>query len=306
VNDLKLFQINGRRAVELPGRGVNVELELQRLIEGNMEVLFGVRLVAAAYRFSGWRDGEIDALGLDENGSPVIFEFKRTSDQNVIGQGLFYLDWLLDHTDNFRVLVEKALGREAAEGIDWHSPRLVCVAGAFNRYDEHSVDRIDQPIELVRYRAFGDGGFLALELVKARAGTSSTGGAGSNGRRRSRSAQSVTTVTGHLAQAPVSPLEVYGELEVFCEALGDEVTKRTTKSYVAIRRLRNFVCVEVRPKELVLYLKVDPATVPLRQGFSRSVRGIGHQGTGDLELRIREQGDLHRSLDLIRASYHSS
>jgi RecB family endonuclease NucS len=41
--------------------------------------------------------GRIDSLGLDENGCPVIIESKRKLNENVINQGLFYLDWLLDH-----------------------------------------------------------------------------------------------------------------------------------------------------------------------------------------------------------------
>jgi hypothetical protein len=40
---------------------------------------------------------EIGEPEADENGSPVIFEYKRSVNENVINQGLFYLNWLLDH-----------------------------------------------------------------------------------------------------------------------------------------------------------------------------------------------------------------
>ncbi|MFE4646091.1 transporter, partial [Streptomyces sp. NPDC056730] len=36
------------------------------------------------------------SIGLDENGSPVIVEYKRGIDSGVINQGLFYLSWLMD------------------------------------------------------------------------------------------------------------------------------------------------------------------------------------------------------------------
>ena len=39
----------------------------------------------------------MDTLGLDENGCPVIIEYKRATNVNVIKQGLFYLDWLVTH-----------------------------------------------------------------------------------------------------------------------------------------------------------------------------------------------------------------
>jgi hypothetical protein len=44
---------------------------------------------------------------LDENGSPVVVEYKRTLNENVITQGLFYIDWLLDYKAEFILLVSK-------------------------------------------------------------------------------------------------------------------------------------------------------------------------------------------------------
>lgn len=35
----------------------------------------------------------MDTLGIDENNAPVVVEYKRSSNENVINQGLFYLDW---------------------------------------------------------------------------------------------------------------------------------------------------------------------------------------------------------------------
>lgn len=57
---------------------------------------------------------------------------------------------------------------------DWRTPRLVCVASDFTKYDVHAVTQIGRSIELVRYSDFG-GELLALELIastKVDAGTS--------------------------------------------------------------------------------------------------------------------------------------
>jgi hypothetical protein len=96
----------------------------------------------------------------------VIFEYKRAVNENVINQGLFYLDWLMDHRGNFRMLVLDCLGTDAAAAIDWRNPHLICVASGFTKYDEYAVQQINRSIELVRYRDFG-GEFLALELITA-------------------------------------------------------------------------------------------------------------------------------------------
>ena len=88
-------------------------------------------------------------------------------------------------------------------------------------------------------------------------------------------------------------------------SLGDEVTKKTLKFYFAYRRLKNFACVEVHPQTqtLLVYLKMDPDSVQIEEGFSRDVRGIGHYGTGDFELRIRNAADFAKAQPLIQQSY---
>jgi RecB family endonuclease NucS len=106
LTDLKLFRIEGDSAVELGGSSSALERTLQSLIEHNMEPLFAVRFLATEYSTGRKHGGRIDFLGLDENGSPVIFEYKRARDENVINQGLFYLDWLLDHRAEFQLLVQ--------------------------------------------------------------------------------------------------------------------------------------------------------------------------------------------------------
>jgi predicted transport protein len=66
--------------------------------------------------------------------------------------------------------------------------------------------------------------------------------------------------------------------------------------------------VEVHPQTqtLLIYLKVDPKTIHLEQGFSRDVSKIGHFGTGDLELRVSDDAQLQRALALVAASYEFS
>src|SRR4051794_21106744 len=164
MSDLKLFRLTNGAATELTSSSVALEKSLQTVVERNMETLFGVRFLASEYSTGLKHAGRIDSLGIDENGSPVIFEYKRAVNENVINQGLFYLDWLLDHRAEFQLLVMDRLGPDPAKSIDWRNPRLVCIASGFTRYDGHAVQQINRSIELVRYRDFS-GELLALELV---------------------------------------------------------------------------------------------------------------------------------------------
>lgn len=305
MSDLKLFRLVGGRASELSGSDVALEKSLQVLIENNMETLFGVRFLASEYSTGERHGGRIDSLGIDENDSPVIFEYKRATNENVINQGLFYLDWLLDHQAEFRLLVMERLGPDAGTNIDWRNPRLVCVAGGFTKYDEHAVMQINRSIELMRYRNFDDE-LLALELLtKTSAATSD---AHISRPMQPSSSGPAKTVSDYLAQSPQPLKDLWSELSSFCESLGDDVTFKATKVYFAFSRLKNFACVEVHPQKgtLLIYLKLCPDEIELQEGFSRDVRNIGHFGTGDLEFTVRTREELERVLPFIEMSYAAS
>ncbi|MDF3293615.1 endonuclease NucS domain-containing protein [Streptomyces silvisoli] len=137
--DLKLLRIEGGRAVEVAGRTVALEGHLQRIIERNMGVILGIRFLASEYSTGPWHRGRIDTLGLDENGTPVIVEYKRTSDQGVITQAVSYLSWLRASRHEFQALVKRELGDAAADSIDRRHPRVVCIAADFTRHDRFAV-----------------------------------------------------------------------------------------------------------------------------------------------------------------------
>ena len=311
MSDLKLFRTVDGSVTEIAGQSVALEKSLQTLIEKHLETFFGIRLVASEYSTGKKHGGRIDTLGLDENNYPVILEYKRTLNENVINQGLFYLDWLMDHQAEFRWLVMERYGKEAANAVEWGSPRLLCVAGDFTRYDVHAVQQINRNVELVRYRRFGDE-LLLLELVNAVTTASTPADPetpdASPAKAKAYSGGPYKTVSQLLAQADVALCDRYERLRAELLTFGDDVQEKTLKLYIAFKRLKNFACVEVHPQagQLLVYAKVDPQTVALEEGFTRDVREIGHFGTGDLEIRIRNDADLERALPLILRSYEAS
>jgi hypothetical protein len=140
MSDINLFRIASGKIDELDGTTDTIEKSVQILFEKNLEALLGVSFLAS--EFITTSGGRIDTLGLDENSCPVILEYKRSTNQNVVNQDLFYLDWLMDHRKDFQWLVLEKLGKQAAEKVDWSAPRLICIAGDFNRYDNHAVKQM--------------------------------------------------------------------------------------------------------------------------------------------------------------------
>ena len=303
MSDIKLFRISAGNVDELTGATDAIEKSLQTLFEANLEALLGVRFLAS--EFSTTHGGRIDTLGLDENGCPVILEYKRATNENVINQGLFYLDWLMDHRKDFQWLVLERLGKAAAEAVDWAAPRLICIAGDFNKYDDHAVKQMQRNIELIRYRRFG-GDLLMLDLVATTSAkwTPSTSVAASGAATMVK----YKTVSTVLAELDIAMIDRFEALRSFLTALGDDVTETTLQFYIAFKRLKNFACVEFRPTtgKILIYVKVDPSSVSIETGFTRDVSEIGHYGTGDLEITLATPGDLQRAMPLIERSYGAS
>ena len=311
MSDIKLFRLQSGRAIELQGDASDLEKPLQTLIEANLDTLLGIRFLATEYSTGKTHAGRIDSLGLDENNCPVILEYKRSVGENVINQGLFYLDWLMDHQAEFKLLVMDKLGKPAADAIDWSAPRLVCIAADFTKYDGHAVQQINRNIELIRYRRFGEE-LLLLELANA---TSANGGRASATKTAKvpksppAEAGAAKPVMGDRSFAEWLPMlaphlsELMASLEGHVLSLGDDVQRKELKLYVAFKRLKNFATVVPQKTRLLVYLHVDPTQVLPLPSNGRDVRQQGHWGTGDLELSLASQSDLDAAKPLILLAY---
>src|SRR6185312_8629374 len=229
MSDIQLFRLSSGSAAELPSRAATVEKHLQSLIESQMQTFLGVRFLATEYATGKTHRGRIDSLGLDENDCPVIIEYKRHSTENVINQGLFYLDWLLDHRAEFQLLVMQKLGNEAASALDWAGTRLLCIAADFTRYDEHAVQQIPRNVELIRYKLFGED-LLLLDLVNAVSVSDATsakvGASDAAAPAKPRGQGKDKTVEEQLAGAQPEIRALYDALASCLLALGDDVQEK--------------------------------------------------------------------------------
>lgn len=302
MSEIKLFNIQSGTATEIAGSASGLEKPLQTLFEQNLDTLLGVRFLASEHSTGSNHGGRIDTLGIDENGSPVIIEYKRSKSENVVSQGLYYLDWLMDHKAEFKLLVLERFGTVDAESIDWSGPRLICVAADFTKFDEHAIRQINRNIDLVRYKRFGDG-LLALELATAVTASSSAESDSPQMKGKASVSGKDKPLNQVLDEMNDEVAALVHELRSFITGLGDDVIEKPLKLYFAYRRIKNFASLTIQKKGVTLYLKVDPASIELEHGFTRDVTGIGHWGTGDLEVLVNDQSSLDRSLPLIQRSY---
>lgn len=303
MSDIKLFQIKQNYITELEGKSIAVEKSLQNLIESQLETFLGVKFLASEYSTGQKHGGRIDTLGIDENNCPVIIEYKRSTNENVINQGLFYLDWLLDHKAEFQLLAMKKLGSKTADSIEWNNSRLVCIAGDYTKYDSYAVQQINRNIELLRYKKFEN--LLLLELVNAVTGDNKQPKTDQDKKHKSKGGKRYATIDELLDKASTEVKDRYESLEAFMLGLGDDVQKKKLLYYYAFKRIKNFASVEIHPQTntIVVYVRLKPSSDILIKGFTRDVTNIGHLGTGNIEIKISNDSDLERAKQFIIKSY---
>ncbi len=278
---------------------LGLKKDIQTLIEENMEKFFNVKFLKSEYVIP---EGRMDSIGIDENYCPVIFEYKRGVNENVINQGLFYLDWLMGHKADFKILVLERFDEKVAEKIDWSAPSVFCVAYDFTLYDLHAVNQIGKNIRLVRYRKYGEGIILFEHLNAPKL---------VNAKRYNQPSPTTDNMSDlphekNLAEAPEKLRDLYNETCEYIESLGDDISLVRLQYWIAYKKVQNVVCLEINKKRVAAYLKIDPDTVTLEDGFSESVKNKGHFGTGDLRLLIKSAEDLEKAKPLIERAYNEA
>lgn len=303
MGDIKLFKIKDE-VEEIEGSSMQLEKHLQNIMEENMEVFLGVKFLAPEYSTGKVHNGRIDSLGIDENNCPVIIEYKRSINENVINQGLYYLDWLLDHKAEFKLLVMEKLGVKYCENIEWSSPRLICIANDFTKYDIHAVKQINRNIDLIKYKNYKEE-LLLLEMVHTNTVSDDYKPIVNTD---NSTKHKYKTVEDYLEDANNELKNRYYILKDFIMSLGDDVQEKKLKNYFGFKRIKNFACIEIHPKSdlVLIYTKANLNDIKLEDGFTRDVTNIGHYGTGNLEIRFTDIKQFEKIQRYIITSYENN
>lgn len=131
------------------------------------------------------------------------------------------------------LLVIEKLGRKEAEEIDWSMPRVICIAGDFNKYDEEAIKQINRNVALIRYKKY-DSDLLLFELLNSNTVASLKTEKDSQNKK-----QINTTFIEQYENAPVKFKNIFNKLREFALNLGDDVSDNTLKLYIAFKKIKN-------------------------------------------------------------------
>ena len=299
---MALFSISNDNAKKIPPIKVGLEKDIQKLFEKNLEEIIDTIFLASEYSTSF--GGRIDTLGIDHNGSPVILEYKLTQNENVINQGLSYLRWLLDHKADFETLAHKA---NINIDIDWASPRVICVAESYNKFDLDTADLLPMNIELLRYRIYEKGILLVESEVqrKIKISTSEIFNK-NNGQKHEFKEKLQHTIDEHLKMANDYVRELFATMKEKISELDESIIEEPKAKYIAYKLTTNFVDVVIQKDSLKLFLNVPSGKLDDPTGVARDLtkpKKIGHWGNGDYEVRLDKKEGVDQIMELIKQSY---
>jgi len=296
---MALFKIKNKKVYKILSTKFDYEKNLQNLFEENLEELLNIVFLASEYSTSF--GGRIDTLGIDKNGSPVIIEYKKSQNENIINQGLSYLRWLLDHKADFEVLCKK---KSINIKIDWNSPRVICIAESFNKFDLDTVVLLPIKIELLRYK-FYNGGILSLEHETYPEIKLSTKFFKS--KKQKEILPRRYSIEDHLKKADKEIRQIFNILREKITSLDKNIVEEPKAKYVAYKLSTNFVDVVILANSLKIFLNLKSGQLNDSFGIARDLtkpKPIGHWGNGDYEIKLQSKENIDKVFELIKQSYN--
>ena len=275
------------------------EKALQKLVEQNLLETLDMYFIESEYRTG---NGRIDTLAVDRNGAPVIIEFKRKRDDNVINQSLSYLKWLRAQRPEFlEMLMYNRLGSELAESLrlDWNHPRIVCIAESFSRYDMDTAEVVPLRIELFRYRLY-ERDLFSLEMVQV----------GEQQQSRTKdshdmtvdTAQSIILAMKEQSNSSNTTRQIFDELREKILAMDEDIVEKPGRRTIAYRLVKNFC---------EILIKKDCLVIDLRPIDYQDPRGLvskiyeGYVVTLNRRVTLSDPRDIDYVFSIIEQSYQN-
>ncbi len=290
---MAIFKIQKSKVsqISLNEQGFGSEFELRDLFADNLEEILGVRFLAKEYPTT---DGRIDTLGIDENNSPVVIEYKWKENEEILSQGLFYFNWLVKNKKHIELLVVSKLGSNIK--VNWDQPRVILVAQGFSRYVQAAVQQVNN-VELKTYNYYGSD-ILHLESVYSPAGVKVN-----TGKEVQKEDKSIYDLNYHFGiatpelQKKANQLrELVLQLPSIEEKVGQKtgITYKTTKSFIRLEFRRTWIQLLLRDSSY----KIDSQNLVK----DISLNEWGYKGM----VKFTAESDVDYVFSLIKASYEST
>jgi len=292
---MPIYKINKTKAaqISLKEDGFGSEAELRDFFAENLDEILGVRFIEKEYPINyGGIDYRIDTLGIDENNTPVIIEYKWKENEEIFSQGKCYFNWLVKNKPHFELLVDKKLG--AKTKVNWEQPRVILIAQGFSRYVLGAVQQ-EKNIELKTYTYY-EPDILQIENIYSPAEIKTSK---KNGEKRGVGEYNLEY---HLNITSPKMQKIANSLRLKILELSN-VKENFGKSGIFYRTTKSFARLEFRPTWIQLLIR-EPHYKSDVQQIVKDVTSNewGYKGM----IKFTPDSDVDYVFNLVKESYEST
>jgi predicted transport protein len=299
---LPLYSVTRGKLAEIDEVNVDKERNVQRLIEGNLHVIFGLEFIDSEFALDDLR---IDTLAYDAEAKAfVIIEYKKKTNDTVVDQGYAYLNLMITRKADFILKYYEKTGKHISNIVEWDSSKVIFVAPSFTAYQKQAIKFKDLPFELWEVKHYSNGTILFSQLKTPEKGESIKTLGQKNSVIRAVSREiTAATEESNLEIANDAIKALYVELKEAILSMGSDIELKPKKLYIAFVRKTNFVDIEFYKSHLKLFINMKKGTLNDPQKKARDVSNVGHHGNGDYEITLKDTSDVGYVMSLVRQSY---
>lgn len=283
-----------------------LEKDIQVLCEKNIDSLLQLKYIRSEFSIDNFR---IDSLAYDEkNRAFVIIEYKRDKNFSVIDQGYAYLALMLNHKADFILEYnETTIKGLKRTDVDWSQSKVIFISPSFTNYQKEAISFKDLPIELWEIKKYSNNTISFIQIQ--------TKGKVESINMISKTDKTIETVNKEikvytenekLESANEEIKELYEKVKVMIQNIGDDITVKATKTYMAFIRNTNICDIEIQKSQLKMWLNIKYGKLEDSKNVVRNVSEIGHHGNGDYEISLSNDDDIEYIISLVRQVYNQN
>ena len=306
---MRLFGIDGNKLTSISTNPFQLERDIQKLIENNVQELFDLEFVKSELTIQNFR---LDTLCFNKmSNSFVIIEYKKGSNYSVIDQGYTYLSTLLNNKSDFILEYNETLGGSLKrDEIDWSQSRVIFISPKFSEYQKTSINFKNLPFELWEVTRFKNN-LLGLTKIDTNSDVDITSTI-----EKDNSKSIVKTVSKEIVtydenyhinknkSRPQEIVDLYYEFKDRVLSIGDNIELNIGKTWMGFKQNRIFCDVVIFNEGVVVYINMKKGELNDYLNKCQDMSDKGHWGNGDYKIVIRTVEDIDYVMSLVKQSFN--
>jgi len=309
---MPIFQINNQKLETISEKKIDLEQDIQKLTEQNLETVFGLKFISGAsnQEFSvraSEQDFYIDTIALDEStNSIVLIEYKKDKSFSVIDQGFAYLSAMLNNKAEFVLEINEKLKKNfSKKDIDWEQSRIIFISNEFTNYQKNAINFKDLPMYLYEVKVYDN--LIDYNPIKPFKTSESI-----NKFIKDKKVQEVTkeikvyTTEEHLKKGSIETQELFESIRKKILELDQRIQEKPVSWYIGFKiRYQNFCSLSIYKDRIRLYVRLAKINDPQKL-FKKVPNEYGWGKTPLWHFDLTNENQIDYAISIVKQAYNGT